>query len=182
MTHNKAPKTDKPDTPRKEDESEKPTEVEAFLIRLFRELLLNGRRLGVGGALVAALGMSGYSSFAPETEARTSYELLRPIVQATANDLIKFQAELAATQEEQAEIEALIRELIKLYEADRMRIEAQMKDQRRYKRSSSDAPSFVDATEQKMQGLVEKLNQLSHSPAAAIPNSMVELPNAPWEK
>jgi hypothetical protein len=64
-----------------------------LLFRLARPLL-TGRRIGLGGALVTALGLGAYSSVAPETEARTIYQILRPVVQNNANEIVALRLRL----------------------------------------------------------------------------------------
>lgn len=58
------------------------------LLRLLRLFLVNNRRVGLGGAVLTALGLGAYSSVAPEDEARTIYQILRPVVQSNANEIV----------------------------------------------------------------------------------------------
>lgn len=72
----------------KTDNTPPPPSPWPSLLGLLRLFLVNNRRVGLGGAVLTALGLGAYSSVAPEVEARTIYQILRPVVQSNANEIV----------------------------------------------------------------------------------------------
>lgn len=141
--------------------------LDASLGRVLRTLLFSSRNVGVGGALLASLGMSAYSTLSPEKEARMTYDTLRPVVQKNVNDLALLQAQLEALQFKHAELKKLLEQML----------ESQHLLEERFSTRSKKAD-----VETKYNKLVEKLGTLSGggaSPAPAMPPPP-QLPKAPW--
>lgn len=148
--------------------------LDAFLVRLFRELLVNGRRIGIGGAMFAALGTGTYSMLAPEEEARTAYSILRPVVQQTANDVLSLHAQVALLKEQQAELKSLVALLVAAYEEEQRQVKA-----RTWKRKSPEEQKAG----QELAHIIERLNEAAAPPPPTrIEQVQMQLPDAPWEK